>query len=270
MKKPLLSNSISTHKAANGVSENDAVLLEPHPLSTCEKVKEFRGNLIASVAHDLRTPLQCIIGYAETMSLKQSSLSSTEQENYLNIILKSANKLSWMIEQFFEYSKLDVSEITPQKTHFLPKRIKTDLAQNYEFITSNKNIELQIELEENMPPIYGDYSMIYRVFQNIIDNAIKFTPEQGKITVGFKKHSSDRVCISIADTGKGICHEDLDSIFNKFQTTKETSTTNIENDGMGLGLAIVKKILSLHDAEIFVQSELGVGTTFTFYLPVLE
>jgi len=269
--KNLQSNNKMTGERADEIEfKHEGVMIESHPVSTCEKVKEFRGNLIASVAHDLRTPLQSIIGYSETMISKQQDFSPEEQKDYLNVVLKSANKLSSMIEQFFEYSKLEVSEVTPQKAPFSPDRIIQDLRQNYDLITSEKNIKLNIVSEENLPLVYGDYSLIYRVFQNIVDNALKFTREHGNVEIKINKDIRNLLRVQISDTGEGIPAEELDSIFNKFQTTKENAIGNGLNDGMGLGLAIVRKILSLHNAEVFVKSDLGVGTTFTFYLPLAD
>lgn len=248
--------------------EKEGILIESHPANSCEKVKEFRGNLIANVSHDLRTPLQSIIGYAETMLLKQGKLSDEEEKNYLDVILKSANKLCFLIEEFFEYSKLEVSEVNPQKALFSPDIIIQELNENYRLIAAEKRINLTIENTAELPCIYGDYLMIYRVFQNLIDNAFKFTPPSGKIVVNFAKYSPRELQVQISDTGAGIPKEALDAIFNKFQMTQEMANGQERNDGMGLGLAIVKKILSMHDAKIFVQSELGLGTTFTFYLPL--
>ncbi len=269
MKKEILPRIIPIEGLQGSALKTEGVVLESHPVSTCEKVKEFRGNLIANVSHDLRTPLQSIIGFSETLLLKDEGISSEDRQQYLNTILASANKLSNMIEQFFEYSKIEVSEIAPDKTTFSPKKLAEELCQNYQLITSERKIDFSINLAKDLPFIYGDYLMIYRVFQNLIDNSLKFTPANGMVTVYLTKHSSKELQVRISDTGPGIPSSEFDSIFNKFQTTKETAYANEQNDGLGLGLAIVKKILSLHDSKILVKSELGAGTTFTFFLPAV-
>jgi len=235
------------------------------PISPCEQVKEFRGNLIANVSHDLRTPLQSIQGYAETMKIKGDQISLEDQQNYLDIILRSAGKLSSMIDQFFEYSKLDVSQVVPEKESFSLMKIVQDLQHNYELIAEEKNIDLKIEIEDNLPPIHADFMMIYRVFQNLTDNALKFTSEQGKVVISLAKYSDEKLRVQVSDSGSGIPQENLENIFIQFQTNKKTATK--KNDGMGLGLAIVRQILDLHDSTIFAQSEVGVGSTFTFFLP---
>jgi len=248
--------------------ENEEIKIESPPVSTCEKVKEFRGNLIANVTHDLRTPLQSIIGYSETLMLKEKIIPSEDQQKYLDIILTNANKLSDMIENFYEYSKLEISEIVPQMSPLSVGELINELNQNYKIISSKYGVSFNIHSEENLTLIYGDYQMIYRVFQNLIDNALKFTPEGGIINVSLVKCSECELKIEISDTGSGIPHDELDSIFNKFKTSRDTAWAKKQNDGLGLGLAIVKKILSLHNASIFVNSDLGQGTTFTFFLPL--
>lgn len=247
---------------------DEMVLLTPHPEMSCEKVKAFRGNLIANVSHDLRTPLQSIIGYSETLLLKTGNISTEEQKKYLEVILTSATNLSCMIENFFEYSKLEISEIIPERNRFSINKLTDELYLNYEFISKNRDIDFKINVEDKLPDIFGDYLLIYRVFQNLVDNAIKFTPPKGKITINVAQQSTSELKVQISDTGLGIPNDELDAIFNKFQTTKVISALNKENDGLGLGLALVKKILSLHCSKIFVTSEVGKGTIFTFYLPV--
>ncbi len=269
MKKTLIPNISSQHMFVSQKFENEEVIVESPPISTCEKVKEFRGNLIANVSHDLRTPLQSIIGYSETMLLKEKNISGEEQEKYLEIILANANKLSSMIENFFEYSKLEISEIVPDKKMISLQEVVQELYQNYSLIAAKADIQINIQVEDNLPHIYGDCLMIHRVFQNLIDNALKFTPSGGAINIALTRPSSEGIQVKISDTGTGIRHDELDAIFNKFKTSRNTSCPKEQNDGLGLGLAIVKKILGLHDAKILVNSELGMGTTFTLLFPVM-
>ncbi len=264
------SSKINTSRSSSIASKFSSigVKIKSLPVSPCEQVKEFRGNLIANVSHDLRTPLQSIQGYAETLKMKGDKISKEEQQNYLEIILKSTNKLSSMIDQFFEYSKLDVSQVIPQKTTFPLMKIVQDLEQNYDLIAKQKNIDLNIEIGDELPSIHADFMMIYRVFQNLTDNALKFTPEHGKVFISLAKYSDEKLRVQISDSGSGIPQEDLENIFIQFQTNKKTATK--KNDGMGLGLAIVRQILDLHDSTIFAQSEVGVGSTFTFFLPFVN
>ena len=268
MKKQVFSKERMDEQIEPIQFKEEMVLLAPHPELSCEQVKAFRGDLIANVSHDLRTPLQSIIGYSETLLLKNGNISTEDQKKYLEVILASANNLSCMIEKFFEYSKLEISEIIPERKKISINKLVDELNLNYEFITHSQEIDFEINVEDELPDIFGDYLLIYRVFQNLIDNAIKFTPQKGKITINLTQQSISELKVQISDTGLGIPSDDLDAIFNKFQTTKRITALNKENDGLGLGLALVKKILSLHCSKIFVTSEVGKGTIFTFYLPV--
>ena len=249
--------------------EDLGLTIQSPPSTTCERVKEFRGNLISNMAHDLRTPLQSILGYSETM-LSKDNISEEDRKKYLEIILLNTKNLSQMINHFFEYSRYEISDVTPKKEAFSIDTITQNLYETYQAICPDRDICFEIGTEENLPLINGDYMMLYRVFQNLIDNAIKFTPTKGKVFIAFTRASDDQVKVQISDTGTGISEELLDSIFNKFQMTQEVASEKESNKGLGLGLAIVKKILSLHDSKIFVKSKIGQGTTFTFFLPTLS
>lgn len=238
------------------------------PISQCEKVKEYRGNIIANVSHDLRTPLQSIIGYSETLINKKDQLTAEQQTKYLEIILSNGQRLSTMIDQFFEFSKLEVSESVLNRIAYLPDALAVELNENYRFISGQRGINLTFDIEENLPHMCVDYPMMYRVFQNLIDNALKFTPEGGEVNVKIQSYSDKNMVASITDTGNGIPKDELDSIFKQFKTAHITAHCNEKNDGLGLGLAIVNKILHQHDSVIFVDSNIGKGSTFTFFLPM--
>ena len=240
--------------------------MESPPITTCEKVKEFRGNLISNMAHDLKTPLQSILGYSETM-LNKDNISADDQKKYLEIIYSNTKNLSQMINHFFEYSRYEISDVQPNFEPIAVELLAQNLHETYESICPSKEICFDISVEENLPLINGDYMMLYRVFQNLIDNSIKFTPPSGLIKISFSQSTDYLIKVKIKDTGKGIPSNKLDSIFNKFQMSQNTITENESNKGLGLGLAIVKKILNLHDSKIYVNSQVDKGTTFTFFLP---
>jgi len=264
MKKIILSKHTNLDKSINS---EFGMAISPLPTTTCEKVKNFRGNLMANISHDLKTPLQSIIGFSETIIEKHQAISSEDVKKYSEIILRNTLNLQKLTEQLFEYSKMEISNIHPKKEVFSVNEIVQRVQQNYKIISQKNNIEIVIHLEQDLPSLHADYFMIYRVFQNMIDNALKFTPENGKITIQFSQFSHNQIQVQIADTGLGIPEDQLDSIFNKFQMNRKITASKRKNDGLGLGLAIVNKIICMHDSKIFVKSELGVGTTFTFFLP---
>lgn len=228
-----------------------------------QSVEKLRRELIANVSHDLRTPLAILQGYIETLLMKNESFSAEDRQRYLNIVLDSSEKLSSLIAQLFEYSKLEAKQIEPQKEPFFLSELAQDIQRNYQMLAKEKNITMDLEAPANLPMVFADLSLVERVIQNLLDNAIKFTPEGGKVTLALEE-SDHSVTVKIVDTGPGIPAEDQSYIFERYRRTERTKG---KKEGAGLGLAIVKKILELHDASIQVQSQLNEGTAFIFQLP---
>ncbi|MDT0605586.1 sensor histidine kinase [Croceitalea rosinachiae] len=235
-------------------------------LNDIEKIKSLevlRRELIANISHDLRTPLAIIQGYIETLQMKDGVLTATQRSGYLKTINSSGEKLSKLIAQLFEYSKLEANQIEPQKEPFLISELANDIHRNYQVLADQKNIDLRLEMELNVPLVFADISLVERAIQNLMDNALKFTPENGAVTVMIVP-DDDTVEIIIKDSGPGILLENQALIFERYRQTK----TGQQKEGAGLGLAIVKKIMELHNASIKVLSRPNEGTAFSFSLPV--
>ncbi len=226
-------------------------------------LENLRSELIANISHDLRTPIAIIHGYSETLIMKAESLTPVEREKYLQVILKNTENLKRLVADLFEFSKLEAKQVMPQKENFFITELVSDAIQKYTLMAQTKKITLTSIFSENLPRVYADIAMIDRVLQNLIDNAIKYTPEGGKITVELLKKVNG-VEINISDTGIGISETDLPFIFDRYYKT--AARPEIPSS-TGLGLAIVKKILELNNARIDVQSKLNKGTSFIFQLP---
>ncbi len=232
-----------------------------------EKLKNhdiLRRELISNISHDLRTPLAIIHGYAETLLIKDKNLSDKDRIQYLNNINSSTMKLANLVGQLFEYSNLEAKQIEPRKEPFLISELAMDLYTKYQLLANERSIELKIEMEEGLPLVFADIAMVERVIQNLLDNALKFTPEVGTITL-ILRHSANNVEVTVKDTGMGISEQDQIHIFERYRKAKPQSR---ENFGAGLGLAIVKKILDIHNASIKVISKPDHGAAFQFVLPV--
>ncbi len=223
---------------------------------------KFRQELIANVSHDLRTPLSIMQGYVETLMMKKDELAAADREKYLAIVYDSNRKLSVLVEQLFQYAKLEANLITPQKETFMIAELAADIMMAYQLKAAEKNIRLNIQASDNLPLVFADISLTERVLQNLLDNAFKFTPAGGTITILLAETNAG-VKVAITDTGVGISPEDLTHIFERY---KQIHPRSPGAKGMGIGLAIVKKILELHQAVIIVSSEPGKGTTFNFEL----
>ena len=178
----------------------DTILLDMEKIKSLENM---RRELIANVSHDLRTPLSIIQGYVETLQIKGDQLDSKQLDEYLNTINKGCERLSKLISQLFEYSKLEANQIEPQKEPFLITELANDIHRNYFVLAEQRMIDLRLEVDKDIPLVFADISLVERAIQNLMDNAMKFTPEGGEVIV--KIVSGDKnVEIIIKDSGPGI------------------------------------------------------------------
>lgn len=222
----------------------------------------LRQELIANVSHDLRTPLSIMQGYVETLMIKNDTLSEPEKERYLSIVHEGTRKLSGLVDQLFQYSKLEANVVSVQKETFPLGELVSDILSSYQLKAGARNIGLSLEAPPALPPVFADIALTERVFQNLLDNAFKFTPDGGRITV----HLTDTgtgVRIRVADTGVGIAKAYQEQIFERY---KQAEMYPSGQKGTGLGLAIVRKILELHQTTIDVVSDSGKGAAFEFIL----
>ncbi len=226
-----------------------------------QSVERLRRELIANVSHDLRTPLAIIQGYIETLLIKKDNLAEEKKTKYMDIIMDSTKKLSNMVGQLFEYSKLEANEIKPEKETFQMSDLAQDIAAKYQILAEKKKINMNLKVEENLPLVFADISLVERAIQNLLDNALKFTPDGGTIQL-ILNNNKNGVGVRIEDNGPGISQEDQSHIFERYHK----SMGNKKNKGAGLGLAIVKKIIEIHDSTIKVSSGINKGTAFYFNL----
>jgi signal transduction histidine kinase len=236
-------------------------------VSNIEKISatdKFRQELIANISHDLRTPLSILQGYVETLIIKEGELSETDKRKYLSIIHDSSKKLSGLVEQLFQFAKLEANLVAPQKEPFPLNELASDILMSYQLKANEKSIFLKIDAPTDLPQVFADIALTERVFQNLLDNAFRFTPPGGSIIIRLSKLPS-LVKVQVVDTGAGISAEDQVYIFERYKQPDRKKEVQMS---MGIGLAIVKKILELHQSTIEVVSEPGKGTTFRFALPV--
>ena len=239
-------------------------------VANMEEIKtmdSLRRELVANVSHDLRTPLATIQGYIETILIKSDIISEEDRKKYMQTIWGSTERLKKLVEELFELSKLEARETKPKPEAFSIAELVQDVQQKNLLIAESKKIELLLKFPYDLPLVYADIGMIEKVLQNLIDNAIKFTPERGKINLQLKLQKEE-VLVSVSDTGVGINSKELPNIFDRYNQGKRTQSK--EKQGLGLGLAIVKKILEVHNLDIQVESMEGKGTSFYFKIPVYK
>ena len=228
----------------------------------------MKTQFIANMNHDLRTPLNAILGFTKVILKGIDGPVTPEQKADLNMILEAGQHLLELINEVLDFSRLNAGkmEIYPQATELIAI-VRTSLNAT-RVLVGNKPIRLQAEIPADLPQVYADPTRIRQLLLNLLSNAAKFT-DQGAIIVRARVTGveAQQVEISVEDSGIGISTEDLAKIFQPFQ---QLENANTRESGSGLRLSITRQIVELHDGQISVASELGVGSTFTFTLPVAK
>ena len=225
----------------------------------------LRRELVSNVSHDLRTPLASMQGYVDTLIIKNGDLSPDERQHYLQVTRKHAQRLGRLIGDLFELSRLDSASVEPEFESFSLAELLHDTAQEFELDASRREISLEVAVPTESAAVLADIGLIQRVLENLLRNALRFTPRGGRITLSIEDRS-DALAVAVADTGCGIEEAALPRIFERaYGTAGEPGT-----EPSGLGLAIVKRILELHGSRITVTSEVDHGTRFEFELPMAQ
>lgn len=235
-----------------------------------EQLKEndrLRRELVANISHDLRTPLSAMQGYLETLIIKGESLSDSERDHYLRIARRHTVRLGILIGDLFELAKLDSASVTPSLEKFSVPELMQDIVQEFQLEAESKEISLTITLDSDAAMTIGDIGLIQRVLENLVRNAIRFTPNGGEITLRIAERP-ESVAVSVTDSGPGIPENEIPRIFDRFYRSEQGEEALSESSG--LGLAIVKRILDLHDSRITVVSKPDAGTRFEFELPLYD
>jgi signal transduction histidine kinase len=239
-----------------------------------EKLKELdqlKSDFVSSVTHELRSPLLSLRLYIDLFLKGTAGEVNEKQKEYLTIMHSCATRLHHFIDDLLDIAKIERGkmEVVPQVTDITP--IITDTVQLFMPQADNKTIKLISEIPQNMPKVKADLERTRQVLTNLLSNAVKFTPENGTITIKiFVNDNHERMEVSVRDSGIGIPKDKLGIIFNKFEQVKMAKDHITGSKGTGLGLAIIKGIVEAQGGSIWVESELNVGSVFTFTLPLAK
>jgi predicted ATPase/signal transduction histidine kinase len=225
----------------------------------------LRRDMIANVSHDLRTPLASLRGYLETLLMKEETLPASQRRKYLEIAARQSVHLATMVDELFDLAKLDFKGLQLNLEPLHLGELAFDVLQKFQLVAERKQIDLKVESPAKVPFVQADVSLVERVLDNLISNALNHTPPGGSISVSVIPED-DQVTTKVADTGVGVAEADLAFIFERFYRADKSRATG--SGGSGLGLAIAKRILELHESTISVESKPMAGTCFTFALPV--
>lgn len=235
-------------------------------LDELQKTDSARRELIANVSHDLRTPLAALRGYLETLLMKETTLSESERHSYLKIAVKQSERLTVLVEELFEFTKLEAGDTRLNREPFQLAELVQDVVQKFALAARNKNIALNAHSERDVPFVNGDIAMLECVLENLIENALRHTADGGRIDISLQAQS-EYVQVQVSDSGSGIPQQDLPYIFDRFYRVDKSRSEY--SGGAGLGLAIAKRVIELHGGSIAVDSTQGQGACFTFRLPLI-
>jgi signal transduction histidine kinase len=220
-----------------------------------------RRELIANISHDLRTPLTSLHGYLETLALKSDTLGEAERKRYLAVALAQSAKVGRLAQALFELARLESGSVQPALEPCSLVDLVQDVFQKFELAANARHIALVAQIPSRVPAVVADLGMIERVLTNLLDNALRHTPEHGRVEVELALRDA-KVRVTVADTGPGIPAERRDGLFQR------SFSAGGAHRGGGLGLLIVQRMLMLHRSGIRLVDREGRGAVFEFDLPV--
>jgi len=227
-----------------------------------------KSEFLANVSHELRTPLTAVKGSVDNMLDGLTGAVNDKQQRYLTRIKANTDRLSRLIHDLLDLSRIEAGQSDLKPTSLPVVALTKEVAENLWSMAAEKHISLEVASADASVTVWADRDKVTQVLMNLIGNAVKFTPSHGKVAVAIQRSGDEWVQISVADTGLGIPADEATQIFEKFYqiaTEGRQKTT-----GTGLGLAIAKSLVEMQRGKIWVESEVGRGSTFFFTLPVQQ
>lgn len=274
--KPLLNMKKVTGEIARGkyhsqllVAGEDEVAQLADSINHMSKEIQFyqeqRNEFLADIGHELRTPLTYLKGYSEI--LLRNTLTNEEQKEYINIIYEQSIRLQRLVQDLFDLARMERGDFSFRKEYLSLEEVVTNVLTLVESSMDEKGIVLDYQPPEGKPYIEGDPQRLEQLFINILENARRYTPQNGFVEVRYEEQS-DHITVQVHDSGPGIPKEELPFIMERLYRVEKSRSQ--ETGGAGLGLAISKKIVDMHQGEIGVESAEGQGTTFYVRLPLAK
>ena len=242
----------------------EKVMVVFHDVTRLKKLEKIRVDFVANVTHEIRTPLTAIIGYLETIQTGATG-SNEDVKKFIDISLKQAGRLNRLVEDLLVISKIELGEI---KFHFEEVSIRDAFEGAIPLIEKKaglKKINIQNNVQENLSYVWADRDRLTQILVNILDNAVKFTPEDGSVFIEAGQ-KDDYAVLTITDTGIGVPKEEIRRLGERFYRVDRSRSRDL--GGTGLGLSIVKHLMIAHGGKIEIESQLGRGTKVSLYFPL--
>src|ERR1700736_6137083 len=247
----------------NGAVTGAVVLF--HDITALKRADEIRLDFVANVSHELRTPLSILRGYIETM-LDDPKMPRAECARILEVMEQHSKRLGLLANDLLTLAQLESRSSTLQLSEIDLAQFLDGLARDWKKKFATKALKVVIDLPANFPSVRADETRLREVFDNLLDNAVKYSTKNGEIRLGAERRGSE-IALSVSDNGIGISNEDLPRIFERFYRADKARSREL--GGTGLGLSIVKHIAQLHGGSVEAESELGKGATIRISLPVV-
>jgi len=257
--------TISAIRGQTGAEQKTMLVF--HDVTRLKKLERIRTDFVANVTHEIRTPLTSIIGFMET--LQQGEIDDPGKTlEFLRTIHENAERLNRLVDDLLILTGIELGE-----TNFHPERLTIEdaLGRSLTIVAeriAEKKLKLIEEVSHDLPPIRADRDQLIQIFLNLLDNAVKFTPEGGTITVTASPGAEQELIVRIADTGVGIAKIDIPRLGERFYRADKARSRDL--GGTGLGLSIVKHLMNVHQGRMVIESAMGRGTTVSLYFPLSE
>jgi two-component system, OmpR family, phosphate regulon sensor histidine kinase PhoR len=245
-------------------NQTSGAVLVFHDITELRRLEKVRQDFVANVSHELRTPIASIKGYAETL-LDGALEDPANRQGFIKTIHENSDRLAHLIDDLLDLSRIESGKM---KMTFAPVELKAVVQRSLNILEkqiADKRLAVTIDVPDSFPKVLADEARLSQVLLNLLDNAVKYTPDGGAVrVVAFAKEKF--VQVDVADNGLGISDNDLPRIFERFYRVDKARSREL--GGTGLGLSIVKHIVQAHNGEVSVRSELGRGSTFSFTIPL--
>jgi two-component system phosphate regulon sensor histidine kinase PhoR len=262
---PPVDRILDAHAAAIALAPSgQGILLVLHDVTELRRLERVRTEFVANVSHELRTPLTSIRGYLETL-LDGALEEPTNARRFLEIAHTHAERLSRLVDDLLQLSDIEMGKLILKPALLNLHTVAAEVLAFFEKQAAQKSLSLVNTVPDDIR-LPADWDRLTQIFVNLVDNAVKYTPAQGEITLGAEPGTSGFVHVWVADTGIGIPSTDLPRITERFYRVDKARSREL--GGTGLGLAIVKHLVQAHGGELWLESELGRGTTVNFSLPL--
>jgi len=262
LEKVILSISIS---AVRDYPDEEKTMIVFHDVTRLKKLEQIRMDFVANVTHEIKTPLTAIIGYLET--IKVGAIDNIEEtKKFIDIILKQAERLNRLVEDLLTISNIEMKQTVLNFEGVVLQSAMTNVISLVKAKAQSKNIAVDSNLPEDLAPIKADRDKLTQIFVNILDNAIKFTPDGGQISINARQ-SGDFMVVSVTDTGIGVPKDEIGRLGERFYRVDKSRSRDL--GGTGLGLSIVKHLMIAHGGKMEIESQLDKGTKVSLYFPMI-